>query len=231
MDLSVLVNNKRIAAAQFIYATCMEEMGKALILLDLVRADFRQDGRLKLLCKAFYDHLCKYGYAKTICSPGTGRLKDALYLYKRELVEYWPNTDPEDGQPDMPADGVAYREWAIYVDWIEFDGRWSYPARSSLANLLCGEGLASITPAEKMVKSVLDPLLKADRECMFCPEALKIIQTEFSPVYISSGSDEEVKKRLERLRQRFSAGQISVSDDTLGSNFMRCPLYAAIFGV
>ena len=109
MDLSVLVNNKRIAAAQFVYATCMEEMGKALILLDLVRADFRQDKdeRLKLLCKAFSNHLKKYGYAKTICSPGTGRLKDALYLYKLEVVEYWPNTDPADGQPDSTLRGVT----------------------------------------------------------------------------------------------------------------------------
>ena len=228
-DLSVLVNNRRIAAAQFVYATCMEEMGKALILLDIVRADLRQDARLKLLCKAFYNHLKKYGYAKTIYSPGRGRLEDALYLYTRELVEYWPNTDPEDGEPDMPADGIAHREWAIYVDWVESDGGWFCPPHSSLASLLCGQGLAGTTPAERMVKSVLDPLLRADREGMFCPEPLKIIQTEFPPVYISSGSDEEVKKLLERLRERFSTAQISVSDDTLSSNFMRCPLYAAIF--
>ncbi len=34
MDLSVLLTNRRSAAAQFVYATCMEEMGKALILFD-----------------------------------------------------------------------------------------------------------------------------------------------------------------------------------------------------
>jgi len=46
-DLTLLLVNKRSAAAQFMYATCMEEMGKAFILLDMMRADCRPDGRLK----------------------------------------------------------------------------------------------------------------------------------------------------------------------------------------
>ena len=74
------------------YATCMKEMGKALILFDFVRADCRQDGRLKLLCKALYNHLNKYGYARTVHFPGSGLMEDALHLYKLELVEYWPRS-------------------------------------------------------------------------------------------------------------------------------------------
>ncbi len=129
-------------------------------------------------------------------------MEDALYLYKLQLVEYWPNTDPEDGEPDMPADAIAHREWAIYVDWVEFDGRWFSPSDSSLAKFFSGELVPDgESPAEETVKSVLDPLLKVDKEGLFSPEALKIVRTEFSPNYLSSASDVEVKKILANLRR------------------------------
>ena len=84
-------------------------------------------------------------------------------------------------------------------------------------------------PAEEAVESLLKPILKADQEGLFSPKALEIIHSEFSRNYISSGSDEQVGVILTKLKQRFSKRGIPVSDDTLNSNFMRYPLYAAVF--
>ncbi|MBZ5672582.1 MAG: AbiV family abortive infection protein [Acidobacteriia bacterium] len=229
-DLTLLAANKRSAAAQFIYATCMEEMGKAFILLDMLRADCRPNGRLARLCRAFYNHLNKYGYAMTVYTPGTGRMEDALGLYELELIEYWPNRDPESGEPDMVADGSAHREWAIYVDWVEFDGRWFFPPDSSLAKVLA-EPLSPGMPSEveERVNELLGPLLKAETEGLFSAESLQIIHEEFSPHYLSATSDERIRQILKRLEERFAQAGSRVTPQTLSANFMRYPLYAAIF--
>lgn len=229
-DLTVLLANKRSVAAQFIFATCMEEMGKAFILLDMVRADCRPDGRLKHLCRAFYSHLNKYGYARTVHYPGAGKMEDALVLYKLELIEYWPNRDPESGEPAMPADGFAHREWAIYVDWVEFDERWFFPPASTLAKYLADAWISGQpSPAEQTVNELLGPLLRADAEGLFSAESLQIIHEEFSPHYLPANSDERIRQILMRLGERFVQAGIRVTPQTLSANFMRFPLYAAVF--
>jgi AbiV family abortive infection protein len=227
-DLAVLIEQKRTAAAQFIYATCMEEMGKASILLDMVRADCRPDGRLKLLCKAFYSHLKKYGYAKTVVVPAL-RIRAALDLYRLRLIEYWPNRDPEDGTPDEVADVFAHREWAIYVDWVEYDGRWSSPRDSSLANLLAGEGISGTAPARREVSQLLAPLLRAKTEGLFSAASLRVIHEEFSPHYISERFVGDIQPILARVQDRLARSGSNVTPQTLAANFMRYPLYAAIF--
>ena len=228
-DLTLLLANKRSAAAQFIYATCMEEMGKAFILLDMVRADCRPGGRLKHLCRAFYNHLNKYGYARTVHFPGAGRMEDALALYKLELIEYWPNRDPESGEPALPADGFAHRECAIYVDWVEFDGRWFFPPDSSLAKYFADAWIPGHpSPAEETVNELLGPLLRADTEGLFSAESLQIVREEFSPHYLSATSDERIRQILIGLEERFVQAGSRVTPQTLSANFMRFPLYAAI---
>ena len=229
-DLAVLLENKRNAAALFIYATCMEEMGKASILLDMVRANSGPDERrLKRLCVAFYSHLHKYGYARTVLLPASGRMRDALELYKLRLIEYWPNRDPEDGAPDEVADVFAYREWAIYVDWAEYDGRWSLPPDSSLANYFAGKGISGTAPASMEVTQILGPLLKAKAEGLFSAASLQIIHEEFSPHYISGTFAGDIRQILAKVQERLAGSGRSVTPQTLAANFMRYPLYAAIF--
>ena len=208
----------------------MEEIGKAFILLDMVRADCRPDGRLRHLCRAFYNHLNKYGYARTVYSPGTGRMEDALDLYELELVEYWPNRDPESGEPDMVAEGSAHREWGIYVDWVEYDGQWFLPSDSSVAKVLAEPmGHRELSEVEERVDELLDPLSKAKTEGLFSEQSLQIIHEEFSPHYLSAASDETIRRILVRLEERFSNLGSGVTPQTISSNFMRYPLYAPIF--
>jgi AbiV family abortive infection protein len=229
-DLTLLVANKRSAAAQFIYATCLEEMGKAFILLDMVRAGCRPDGRLKHLCRAFYDHLSKFGYARAVWDSGTRPMGYALALYESELRRYWPNQDPEGGEPAMPPDGIAQREWAIYVDWVEFDGQWFFPPDSSLAKFMAGAlNPGNPSPAEETVNELLGPLLKAETEGLFSAESLQIIHEEFSPHDLSAASDDKIQQILMRLEERFVQPGNRVTPQTIHANFMRYPLYAAIF--
>jgi AbiV family abortive infection protein len=228
-DLAVLLENKRNAAALFVYATCMEEMGKLSILLDMVRANCGPGGRLKRLCVAFYSHLHKYGYARTVLCPASGRMRDALELYKLRLIEHWPNRDPEDGAPDEVADVFAYREWAIYVDWVEDDGRWSFPFDSSLANYFAGKGISGAAPASVEVTQLLGPLLMAKAEGLFSAASLQIIHEEFSPHYISGTFAGDIRQILDKVQERLAGSGRSLTPQTLAANFMRYPLYAAIF--
>ena len=171
----------------------------------------------------------KYGYAKTVIFPGNGDLVAALQLYKIELVEYWPNYDPESGEPSMPADGIANREWAIYVDWDDYGKRWFYPPDSSLAHFLSEERISQEGPRGKQeIKRLLDPLLQAEKEGLFEPSSLAVVHSAFSHRYISPESEEEITEAIDLIEQNMANAGITLPQETLNSNFMMYPLYAAI---
>lgn len=229
-DLLVLTANRRFPAAQFIYATCMEEIGKALILFDVARIDLAA-GFLPHLCRAFYSHAAKFAYARTSACPGRGDLAAALESFRLETIEYWHNPDPTDGEPDLLAAGLYARESALYVDYVEFDGKWFRPADSALPRLYAdpafvgGSGLSS---AEKEINTALNPLKLACSESLFCPDALTIISDELSRLFCNAGCDGQVGATLERIGDRLRCGIANISAETLSATFMRLPLYAAI---
>src|ERR1700674_4245766 len=71
-EFSCLAAHGFNARAQFVMATAMEEMGKALILFDFVRISWDQKDWISALCKAFYNHIKKAAYAKIVYWPGSG---------------------------------------------------------------------------------------------------------------------------------------------------------------
>src|ERR1700732_2660684 len=58
-EFSCLAANSFNARAQFVMATAMEEMGKALILFDFARIPWHRREWTNLLCRAFYTHVKK----------------------------------------------------------------------------------------------------------------------------------------------------------------------------
>jgi AbiV family abortive infection protein len=73
-EFACLVSNDFNARVQFVMATAMEEIGKALILFDFARIPRAKKDWITGLCKAFYSHLKKGAYAKIIYWPGSGVL-------------------------------------------------------------------------------------------------------------------------------------------------------------
>jgi len=230
MEFSCLASHGFNARAQFVMATAMEELGKALILFDFVRIPWDRKEWIAGLCAAFYNHLKKAAYAKTVYFPGSGALADALVLFKLELIEYWPNRDPESGEPDEFADGLVSREWGLYVDWSDFDGRWFSPITSSLAYYYAQEeGRADQKVGEERIKSVLCQLAKASHEGLFTAEALRTVHSVMSRIHITFNTDEtEITGALEQVAQKLIEITIELSNETLCSNFMCYPLYSAI---
>lgn len=229
-NFKLLAAHKRNSLAQFSYATALEEMGKALLLLDLVRIEWKREEWLHRLCKAFYSHLEKGGYARIVIDPGSGALTDALQLYKFALAEYMPTHDPETGEPDWLAESIMEREWAVYVDWWEHDGRWFYPPDSSLAHYFAQEKFLDDRPAgEEKVAALLEPLLRARRQGLFTPESLRIIHEQWSLNCIEAGLDERtLAATLEKTASILRSAGVGVSDETIGTNFLKYPLYAVL---
>jgi AbiV family abortive infection protein len=211
-------------------ATAMEELGKALILFDFVRIPGEKKEWITALCKAIYNHLNKAAYAKTIFFPGSGSIADALLLYKLNLIEYWPNNDPESGEPDEHASGIIDREWGLYVDWFEFDGRWFSPNSSTLAYYFAqDEEQDGIRVGEYRIKKVLSPLLHAKSEGLFNAGSLKLIHTVMPSLHVSTDtSNAKVIGAAELVAKVLAEQGINISPETIHSGFMCYPLYAAI---
>jgi AbiV family abortive infection protein len=230
MEFSCLASHGFSARAQFVMATAMEEAGKALILFDLARLPWDRKEAIAGLCKAFYNHLRKAAYAKIIHWPGNGTLEAALVMFKLELIEYWPNRDPESGEPDELADGFVNREWGLYVDWNDFDGRWFSPESSTLAYYYAQEKeLNGKRVGETRIEGVLAQLLKARDEKLFTAKGLEIAHSVMSRLDVTTTTSEEaVIAAIEEISQRLSENGIALSDATKRSNFICYPLYAAI---
>lgn len=127
-DVTLLVNNERYASAGFLLTTTDEELSKVYILLDTCRLDFsRHESVLRALCRAFYDHVAKHAYKVLMRFPNLYDMSHAKEVWDIEVTRWWPVSDPESGEPDMPHETYFTREMPLYVDFIEYDRRWFVP--------------------------------------------------------------------------------------------------------
>lgn len=229
-EFSFLASHGSNARAQFVMATAMEEVGKALILFDLVRIPWDNKDRVAGLCRAFYNHLRKAAYARTIYWPGNGSLEAALELFKLELIEYWPNRDPESGEPDEYAAALVNREWGLYVDWNSYDGRWLIPQESSLAYFYAQEKETDgRTVGQARIEDVLFPLLRARDEKLFSPRGLEIVHSIMRDIDAKPTTPEQqIIDAIQSIAEQLASNGIKLSDETVRANFMLYPLYAAI---
>jgi AbiV family abortive infection protein len=66
-EAKILADAQKKARAVFLVATANEEIAKSYILLDACRLNFTShEAPLKKICRAFYGHIEKYAYNKTI---------------------------------------------------------------------------------------------------------------------------------------------------------------------
>lgn len=181
-DVHLLIDSNRYASARFLLATADEEMAKSYILLDMCRLDFiKYESVLRCLCRAFYDHVLKHAYTRI---HRFGRIRDSKHareIYELEITKWWPNNDPESGEPDMPHDTYFSREMPLYVDYIEYDQKWSIPGNDSEAHYFTKLiGLDSLSVSEKY----LEMLKFTYTAGFFKPQSLTILHDIFKKYYI-----------------------------------------------
>jgi hypothetical protein len=143
-------------------------------------------------------------------------------LFKLELIEYWPNRHPESGEPDEYADALVNREWGLYVDWNDFDGRWFSPASSTFAYYYAQEKeLTGKRVGEARIDSVLSQLVKAKDEGLSAAKTLAIVHSVMSSLDVTAATSENVvTDAVGEISRRLSEIGVKLSDDTISSNFI-----------
>ena len=181
-DVKSLLEANSYASALFLLTTADEEMAKSYILLDLCRLDFRKyESDLRCLCRAFYNHVIKHAYTFIHRLDRINDLAEAREIWEIEIKKWWPNNDPESGEPDMPHDTVFYREMPLYVDYIEYDQQWSLPNDEHYS--LYFEKSSNFDPIS-ISKKYWEKIEFSHKSGLFKPSSLSIFHDIFKKYYV-----------------------------------------------
>lgn len=202
-EAGLLANAERFARAGFLVATADEEMAKSYILLDACRLRCElHEGPLRRLCRAFYGHTEKHAYNKVLRFGHVRDLQQARKIFQLELRRSWPSADPESGEPDMPHETYFTREANLYVDYIEYDQAWSVPEPNRR-----GIPFDQIPGPNELDKSrmALECLFRTEREGLYTPDALEILNAVFGDCYITEKTaTDELRRLYARLTDRLA---------------------------
>jgi AbiV family abortive infection protein len=132
-DANILLKANRFASPKFLITTADEEIAKFYILLDVCRLDFsRHTSVLQRLCRSFYNHIHKYAYNQILLRlPAVHDMAQIKELWNVATTEWWPSTDYESGEPDMPHNIYFSRAMPLYVDFGDYDQRWYEPKKEA----------------------------------------------------------------------------------------------------
>ncbi|MBC8179579.1 AbiV family abortive infection protein [candidate division KSB1 bacterium] len=223
-DVEILVNSNHFSSAHFLLTTAKEEMAKSYIFLDMCRLNFlKHKDVLKKLCRAFYDHISKYAYFQLHYFWRINNMSHAKEIWKDETTKWWPVDDITSGEPDMPNDIYFEREMPLYVDYREYDQRWSVPDDDEESfNFEKGIGADIITKA----KEILDKIVFTSSAGLFNTECLKILNDEFQNKYISDKTGNSIIEKInERVAIRLYTEQKIELESFFKSIFRDWPLY------
>lgn len=212
-DVHLLRDSNRYASARFLLATADEEMAKSYILLDMCRLDFiKYESVLRCLCRAFYDHVLKHAYTEIYRFGRIHDLKHAREIYEVEITKWWPNNDSESGEPNMPHDTYFSREMPLYMDYIEYDRKWSIPSNDSESYYFTKSiGLSSLSISEKY----LEMLKFTYNAGFFKPQSLTIFHDIFKRHYIKGNlGKSELMKIYHTIDGKINS-ELSISKGTI----------------
>ena len=221
-EAEILSSTGKYARADFVLATADEEMAKSFILLDMCRLDFeKHETPLKRLCRAFYDHVDKYAYGEIFRFDCCRDLKQAQDIFHGSMVKWWPSSGLESGEPDMPHHTYFSREANLYVDYIEYDGKWYAPRPE--------QNKIDVSLYEldlKNSKEVFDRILFARDNGFFRPEILDVVNDVFKGNYIKENtSNEDLFRLFYKIAERLKRDH-SVPIDVLSKSIIcEWPLY------
>lgn len=228
-DAKILADRKRFARANFFLATAKEEIGKAYILIDMCRLDFlKHNANLKHLCKAFYDHVPKHAYYKTIFYFEVLNLNQFGVLMERvginfqtELKRWFPSGDI--GEPDMPHETYFDREANLYVDFLDDSQAWFAPDPET------GEyewGSEPEITNFSAIQKELEKLIKTEKKGLFKPDVLNILNQIFKKHYINEKtSRSDLFKFYEKFTKKVQTDLSISTEYPQNSALIVCPLY------
>ena len=221
-EAEILSGVDKYARADFILATADEEMAKSFILLDMCRLDFeKHEAPLKNLCHAFYSHVKKYAYSEIFRFDGCRDLNQAQHIFHSSLVKWWPSSGVESGEPDMPHRTYFTREANLYVDYIEYDGKWYVPRpeQNKIDVSLYKLDL-------KNSKEVFDRILFTRDNGLFRPEILDVVNDVFKGNYIKEDtSNDDLFRLFDKIAERLERDLTVPLDVFKKSIICEWPLY------
>lgn len=229
-EAKILADSQKKARAIFLVTTANEEIAKSYILLDACRLDFiLHKATLKKLCQAFYGHLEKYAYNKTIrFSP---IFRDSQHIswdsvsefFQNALVRWWPSDDNEDGEPDMPHNIYWERETKLYVDFSDYSQCWIVPIPENPGYEFGGP--LGDDPYSKS-RFALKRILYTRDEKLYDIEVLEVLNSVFRKCYINDKTNEKTIIHLyENVMEKIKRN-LGISPDTFkNSALMEWPLY------
>ncbi|MEA2067077.1 MAG: AbiV family abortive infection protein [Thermotogota bacterium] len=223
-DVDLLIASNRYASARFLLATADEEMAKSYILLDMCRLDFiKYESVLRCLCRAFYDHVLKHAYTSIHRFGRIRDLKHAREIYEVEITKWWPNNDPESGEPDMPHDTYFSREMPLYVDYIDYDQKWSIPSNDSEA--LYFKKLIGLDPLS-VSKKYLEILKFTYTAGFFKLQSLTILHDIFKKYYIKENlKKNELMEIYHKIDEKINS-EFSIPKETIFKTiYFSWPIY------
>lgn len=223
-DVEILVNSSHFSSAHFLLTTAKEEMAKSYIFLDMCRLNFlKHEDVLKKICMAFYNHVFKHAYLQLHNFWRINDMAHAKDIWKSETTKWWPNDDITSGEPDMPHDTYFDREMPLYVDYIEYDQRWSIPdddEESIHFEKRIGADVITKT------KECLDKILFTNSVGLFSTECLNIINDEFQNNYVSDKTNNSLIENIyKKVAIRLKTEQKIELESFYKSIFLGRPLY------
>jgi AbiV family abortive infection protein len=217
-DVDLLVSQDRFSSARFLLTTAREEIGKALILLDMCRLDsHRYENVVRRLADAFYVHEAKQAYFSILEFSAFASMEHVRQFWEAEIVRWWPHDNPESGEPDMRHATYFDRELPLYVDFSGYDGDWTAP--SNRYDSLAFEGILRSNKATR-TRSVVDRFQEARNLELLSVESLAELNDVFSGLYFTEASsnadlDGAYARVSERVCRRLSLGPKQFRDSVL----------------
>jgi len=205
-DARLLLAEKRPAVPTFLVSTADEELGKAYLLLDMLRLDTGvHDSTLRSLCRAFYNHIVKYAYRHIAAERHSiATWEKARTIWDIAVTQWWPNSgDPEDPEPSMPHALRFNRDAPLYVDYVAYDQAWHcpVPGTGGLNFLKAPWGTMADSTASEIGRWT-----RAEAAGLLQVPAITVMAEHFSRTYFgSNSSSNDVRTVLESVVSSLSA--------------------------
>jgi len=200
-DVRLLVESERYSSATFFLTTANEEIAKFYILIDCCRLDFsKYQSVLKRLCQAFYNHIAKHAYMEIVRHPNLRSMDRVKETWEIEVKKWWPASDPESGEPDMPHDTYFNREMPLYVDFIDFDQKWFAPEAATGKYLF--EETSRLSESTESLRKLRD----TSEVGLYKPECLSEFHDSLKDFYVTENTKtDEIIRLYQNAGKRIEA--------------------------
>jgi hypothetical protein len=144
-------------------------------------------------------------------------------VWDAEIIRWWPSSDPESGEPDMPHDTYFSREMPLYVDFIDYDQEWFTPEKDT-RRLLFEDTVGYNALCES--RNALDRLRRTFEAGLYRADCLTILNEVFRKCYITEATDTKAINRLWENAEQQMESILGIEREIFRSSALKeVPLY------